>query len=85
MNPNQLKYGSVEHIRVRLDGDSSDLQLSKRDEVDLKWNEEARSYLLSGAKGVDPRRTSKPRRRGYPARNLRSQSDSCGLDRRKEK
>lgn len=52
MKPNQLKYGSVEHIRVRLDGDSPDLQLSKGDEVDLRWSEEARSYLLRGTKGV---------------------------------
>ena len=52
MKPNQLKYGSVEHIRVRLDGGSPDLQLSKGDEVDLRWSEEARSYLLRGTKGV---------------------------------
>ena len=52
MKPNQLKYGSVEHIRVRLCGDSPDLQLSKGDEVDLRWSEEARSYLLRGTKGV---------------------------------
>ena len=52
MKPNQLKYGSVEHIRVRLDGGSPDLQLSKGDEVDLRWSEEARSYLLRGTKRV---------------------------------
>ncbi len=52
MKPNQLKYGSVEHIRVRLDGGSPDLQLSKGDEVDLRWSEEAQSYLLRGTKGV---------------------------------
>ena len=48
----QLKYGSVEHIRVRLNGGSPDLKLSKGDEVDLRWSEEARSYLLRGTKGV---------------------------------
>ena len=52
MKPNQLKYGSVKHIRVRLDGGSPDLTLSKGDEVDLRWSEEARSYLLRGTKGV---------------------------------
>ena len=52
MKPNQLKYGSVEHIRVRLDGSSPSLQLSKGDEVDLRWSEEARAYLLRGTKGV---------------------------------
>ena len=52
MKPNQLKYGSVEHIRVRLNGGSPDLQLSKGDEIDLRWSEEARSYLLRGTKGV---------------------------------
>lgn len=52
MKPNQLKYGSVEHIRVRLDGDSPNLQLSKGDEIDLWWSEKARSYLLRGTKGV---------------------------------
>ena len=50
MKPNQLKYGSVEHIRVRLRGSSLDLQ--KGEEVDIRWSEEARSYLLRGAKGV---------------------------------
>ena len=50
MNPNQLKYGSVEHIRVRID---PSLQLlNKGDEVDLRWSEEAQSYLLRGTKGV---------------------------------
>ena len=50
MKPNQLKYGSVEHIRVRLRGSSPDLQ--KGEEVDLRWSEEARAYLLRDAKGV---------------------------------
>ena len=48
MKPNQLKYGSVEHIRVT----KPDLQLCKGEEIDLRWSEEARAYLLSGAKGV---------------------------------
>lgn len=48
MKPNQLKYGSVEHIRVA----KPDLQLCKGDEIDLRWSEEARAYLLRGAKGV---------------------------------
>lgn len=52
MKASQLKYGTVKYIRVRLDGDSSNLQLSKGDEVDLRWSEEARSYLLRGTKGV---------------------------------
>ena len=52
MKPNQLKYGSVEHIRVRLNGGSPSLQLSKGDEVDLRWSEEARAYLLRGTQGV---------------------------------
>ncbi len=50
MKPSQLKYGSVEHIRVRRV--SSDPPLSKGEETDLRWSEEARAYLLRGAKGV---------------------------------
>lgn len=50
MKPNQLKYGSVEHIRVRRV--SSDPPLIKGEETDLRWSEEARAYLLRGAKGV---------------------------------
>ena len=50
MKPKQLKYGSVEPIRVRRV--SSDPPLSKGEETDLRWSEEARAYLLRGAKGV---------------------------------
>ena len=50
MKPNQLKYGSVEHIRVRPCGTRPDLQ--KGEEIALRWSEEARAYLLCGAKGV---------------------------------
>ena len=48
MKPNQLKYGSVAHIRVT----KPDLQLCKGEEIDLRWSEEARAYLIRGAKGV---------------------------------
>lgn len=48
MKPNQLKYGSVEHIRIA----KPDLQLCKGEEIDLRRSEEARAYLLRGAKGV---------------------------------
>ena len=48
MKPNQLKYGAVEHISVT----KPDLQLCKGEEIDLRWSEEARAYLIRGAKGV---------------------------------
>lgn len=52
MKPEQLKYGLVENPRVRLTRGKEQVQLRNGEEVDLRWSDEARHYLLRSPRGV---------------------------------